>query len=341
MKQLAGICFLLGLFLISGLLYGGSVVTLEKVLNPSGMYIDDDQLYVTDSVKVLIYSLKDYSLVTQFGKSGDGPAEFKINPTGFPLFLDVQADDILVSSQNRLSFFSKKGDFIKEKKTEGLLGGSYYHRIGRGYIGMRSIFVKKDVYFGILLFDDKFKSTKEIIRRKHFTQPGKKFNAMGGPMSFQLDRANDQIVIDTNDGNLHLFNLKGEKKMVITPALNKIKVTAEHKKKSLHFFQTDIRVKKYWRFIKPLLEFPDHLPMILGFAASDSKIYIVTSYQKDTSSRILTYDENGKLIQDKYYPFAFKNFLEVSPFVVKNNKIYQLAENEDEEEWELHITNIK
>ncbi len=342
MKQLTGICLVLGLFLISGLLHGGSVATLGEVLNPSGMVVDDNQLYVTEGVKVFIYSLKDYRLVKTFGKLGDGPAEFRISTTGgFPLFLDVQADDLLVSSQNRLSFFSKKGDFIKERKTEGLLG-SYYQRIGKGYVGMRSIFVKQTVYFGVFLFDDKFNTTKEIIRRKHYLQPRKKFNPMRGPMSFALDSANDRIVIYPNDGSgsLYIFNHKGEKKTVITPALDKIKLTAEHKKRSLHFYQTDKRIKKYWRFMKPLLVFPDHLPIVLGFAASDSKIYVVTTYQKDTSSRILTYDGNGKLLQDKYYPFVFINFLEASPFDVKNNKIYQLAENEDEE-WELRITNIK
>ena len=342
MKQMMGICLLVGLFLISGLLYGGSVATLEEVLNPSGMYVDDNQLYVTDGVNVFIYSLKDYKLVKRFGKLGDGPAEFRISTTGgFPLLLDVQGDDLLVNSQNRLSFFSKKGVFIKERKIEGLLG-SYYQRIGKGYIGMRSIFVKQTVYFGIFLFDDKFNTTKEIIRRKHYIQRNQKFNPIGGPMSFALDSANNQIAIYPNDGSgsFYVFNHKGEKKTVITPALDRIKLTAEHKKRTLHFYQTDIRIKKYWRFMKPLMEFPEHFPMVRGFATNDSKIYIVTSYQKNTSSRILTYDGNGKLIQDKYYPLVLKNFLEVSPFAVKNNKIYQLAENEDEE-WELRITNIK
>jgi hypothetical protein len=35
------------------------------------------------------------------------------------------------------------------------------------------------------------------------------------------------------------------------------------------------------------------------------------------------------------------NLLELYPFTIKHDKIYQLIENEDEEVWELFILDIK
>ncbi len=52
------------------------------------------------------------------------------------------------------------------------------------------------------------------------------------------------------------------------------------------------------------------------------------------------FDLKGKLEKNIYIPFAFQDALRPYPAAIKNGKLYQLIEN-DEEEWELHISVIE
>jgi hypothetical protein len=45
--------------------------------------VDKNQLYITDGASVFIYSLKDYQLQKKFGKRGEAPGEFLVDPNIF------------------------------------------------------------------------------------------------------------------------------------------------------------------------------------------------------------------------------------------------------------------
>jgi hypothetical protein len=65
---------------------------------------------------ISIYSLKDFKLIKKLRKEGEGPQEFKTF-LGFGLTVDIYPGHILVNSIDKISYFSRKGEFIKEKKT--------------------------------------------------------------------------------------------------------------------------------------------------------------------------------------------------------------------------------
>ena len=47
-----------------------------------------------------------------------------------------------------------------------------------------------------------------------------------------------------------------------------------------------------------------------------------------------------ELIKEKYLSLKMKGGIEPYPNVIKNNKVYQLIENDETEEWELHVSTI-
>ena len=53
------------------------------------------------------------------------------------------------------------------------------------------------------------------------------------------------------------------------------------------------------------------------------------------------FDFQGKFIERTFLPVKNMDAVDFSPLTIKNNKIYQLVENEESENWELHINGIK
>lgn len=81
--------------------------------------------------RIISFSVVDFKLKTTFGKIGEGPEEFKINPAGVAkLQIDIQPDAIVVNSLARVTFFSKDGTYLKEAQ---ISSGSNFKAIGDRY----------------------------------------------------------------------------------------------------------------------------------------------------------------------------------------------------------------
>jgi hypothetical protein len=66
--------------------------------------IDDDRIYIADRGTniIHIYSREDYTHIAQFGRKGQGPAEFD-----YIGFLRIYSDYLYIGSGLKFSFFSK------------------------------------------------------------------------------------------------------------------------------------------------------------------------------------------------------------------------------------------
>ncbi len=342
MKHIKYIVLLTAALLLCGPLKAEKAATLTEVLKPAAIFVDNDQLYVTEGTSVRIYSLKDFSYKTKFGKEGEGPREFKLNRMGFsPLFLDTQTDRLVISSQQKVSFFSKSGEFIREVKLAGGFGGgTSYQPIGNRFAYLGFATENQTSFISAAQVDHQFKKIKEIIRRKSSFQRGKKMNPFEQTMRIQTDTKCNHIMAYSNSWGVHIFDSEGKEKFTIIPEVEKIKFTGVHKKKMTNFYKTDPRMKRFWDRIQKIVEYPSHLPIIRLAMAVDCKIYVLTYHEKDGNTQLLVYDKNGKLTGKRFLPFIFKSFVEPYPYNIKNGNLYQLIENEDDEEWELHITKI-
>ena len=65
------------LTLLSSFIAGGeNVVKLTEINKPGNIVVDGGQILITEFPVVYVYSQKDFSFITKFGKSGEGPREF-------------------------------------------------------------------------------------------------------------------------------------------------------------------------------------------------------------------------------------------------------------------------
>ena len=92
--------------------------------------------------------------------------------------------------------------------------------------------------------------------------------------------------------------------------------------------------------LKPLI-FPDYFPVISDFFVDAGKIYVMTWKRENGSNEFFTYDMKGKIKNRLMIPIQYETDVSSYPTMVKKGHLYQLVENDEKEEWELHISEIK
>ena len=340
------------LLLFSSLVFPSRVGSLPEVLRPDNITIYDNELYVVEGAEISIYSLKDLSLKREFGKKGEGPGELKIVP-GFLNKVAVFPDYIMVVGVDKIVFFSKEGTFIKEKKKSFLL--VQVIPVGKNFVVKRNRYSedRKDLYVCISIYSPEMEEIKELYRQKH-VQQGTKLDMV---MDFiNLNVSEDKIFVDESAGGfvIEVFDSQGKKLYRIDKDYEKIDVTGEHKNAIIERFKEDPLIKRQiklaggWDELKKrfMMKFMDTYPPIQSMEISGKKIYVQTFNVKEGKSEYIVMDLKGKIIKKVYLP-RFENTPLLSKLLgarlqtIYNDKLYYLMENEDEEEWELHVQEIR
>ncbi|MCP4146649.1 MAG: hypothetical protein GY757_02765, partial [bacterium] len=65
--------------LLCGMVSGTQVFPLPDLEKPDSITVSNDRLYFTDRGSVSVYNLNDMKLLFKFGRTGEGPGEFKIS----------------------------------------------------------------------------------------------------------------------------------------------------------------------------------------------------------------------------------------------------------------------
>ena len=317
---------------------GEKIVQLPELTKPSSLKVYGDEIFVVNNrYNIIIYSLKDFKLKRQFGKRGEGPGEFK-----YKVSLLVRPDFILVDSQDRLSWFSREGKFLKQKNT----------RIASSYIPVKNKFVVDATYFLSYRVSRKEFGIcdAELKRSKTLHKFMMKRPLIGGPNAppikewpmirpyceISYDIALGKIflfdsrkgfyinVFDENGNNLYTINKDKE--------IEKTKVSDEYKDEKTKEFKQGA----FWLELKkPKLIFPEYFPSFNWAEVNNGKIYAQTYKRENNKYRFIVLDLKGKIFKEIYLPAA-----EESKKTVYNNKLYELVEDLEEETWELHIHKI-
>lgn len=325
----------LGLVLLfSCTIFGKVVATLSNINKPLKIIIDKTQLYVVEKNTVYIYSFKDFRFIKKFGRSGEGPGEFKLITS-----VISYKDNLLVNSEGKISFFKKNGDFINEKKIDSsiALRGLNLYPLKNGFVGNGTIIKDKNLYKTINLYDSDFNKILELNRM--LGSSNNKIKLL--PKSFFYQTYRNKIFVSSKTGlSINVLNEYGKE-------LYKIKYP--NYKKNIFDKNTIMeKLKKKNKFkyemLKNRLEFPEFYPEILNCFISDEKVYIATWKWKDNKIEFFVFAIRGKFLKRVYIPLFFKDEIFPRPYpslAINNNHIYQLVENEDTEEWELHKNLIK
>lgn len=320
--------FLLALFFFTGYLFCEKAATLSEILKPGLIVVDQDQIFITEGAKIYVYSAKDFSLQVKFGKEGEGPQEFKVGSApGGRLEVIPQPDYILVNSLNKVSFFSRKGEFKKEIRARS---GIFFSPLADKFVGRGYLREDDKDCFTFNLYDSKLDFMKEVYRLE-VVRKGPQFNAYPAPLRFVV--YDGKIFVSGNpEFELGVFNDKGDRIATIKQEYKRVKVTEDHKQRILEGYKRRTDERAY-QFIKQNIVFTEYLPAILNFLISNDKIYVKTYLKKDEKDEYLILDMNGKLLTKVFLPSS-------TLYSIYNGKFYHLIENEEEEAWELHVLEI-
>ena len=335
------IIFLLIILLLVILTHAEKIAELEELMKPQIIDMSNNNLYVSEGSSIYIYSLKDFSLIKKFGKEGEGPREFKINPFGPPMIIAVIGDKLYVSSDAKLSTFTLEGEFLSERKVPPL----------RIFIPVKDKFIAsgtaqgddKKMYLNMGLYDKDLNLIKELYRSDMTIGPN--FNWVFPNTDFSSIPYRDHIyvVIGKAGFAIDVFNLQGKKVQSIKKEYQPLKVPGDYKDKILKWFKTNPNFKQFYEFFIQRISFKDHFPPIRSMLVESNRIYTLTYKQKKGLTELIIMDLKGKELKHKYIPLVGipGNLFDFPIFVIKNQSFYTLIENEDEEIWELHKVNLK
>jgi hypothetical protein len=343
------------LLILTNFGFPGIVSSLPEVLKPDNITVYENELYVVEGAEISVYSLENLKLIRKFGKKGEGPGELQVYPNFFYNKVSVFPDYIFAVGALKVIFFSKDGEVIKEKKKPLLL--MQVVPVGDNFVVKRVRPDNKLLYNCISIYNSQMQEIKELHCQKFVQQgqpPAAKVDMIMDLLDFKV--YDDKIFIEksTNGFLLEVFDLKGNKLYQIEKDYEKIKVTDIHKKETIERFKQDPRIKAAsnqlggWAETKKLftMKFADYFPAIQSLEISNQKLYVQTSKVKENKSEYMIMDLKGKVIKKVYLPW-FENTPMMSKILgaklhtIYNDKLYYLMENEEEEEWELYVEEIK
>lgn len=345
------IFFILVLFLLS-CMAASKKIPFPELNSPDSITVDDDRVYITQFPVVYIYSLKDFKLIRKFGMKGEGPKEFN----KFAL-LYVHHDRLIISDRGKVLFFTKNGDYIKEIKAQSIMHWGV-KPLANKFVCKSRTTEKKVTYDTVNIYDSNLKKEKEMYRSLFFYQPkgAKKCNPLRiGGVEFHVFKKK-VFIKGEQDSIIHVFDDSGKKQYSIKIDPGKIKISEPDKKRYHDYFKSTRPWKRlYNSVLKNELKFPPYYPAIRMFIAADSKLYVLTyRYENEEGkSEFLVLDLQGNPLRKALVPFDvsdtwFHYSLKQQviratsnpTFTVKGGKLYQMIENPDTGEWELHINKI-
>lgn len=351
MKKVILILILVGLVFF---LYPRQVGILYEVLKPDNISIFQDELYVAEGSVFYIYTLNDLKLKKKFGSKGEGPGEILSVPN-FPTRIHGFPDYILVEGINKILFFTRNGEFIREIRKP--TGTAQMLPIGRNYVAKRIVPTEDNqtVHEGLYLYDSEMKQLKLLYSQKWVQQ--------GAPPNLKLDLVSDFINFRIYDDRLFVeespegflikvFDENGNELYEIEKKVEPLKVTASHREKLIRELQEDPWVKPQiqalggWEEAKKIIQiqFLDYFPAIKNLDISGDRLLVQTFREYQKKEEYMVMDLNGNNEKKVFVPSKVKVHLMPQIFgvrlsAVQNRQLFFVQENDDEE-WELQVLDI-
>ena len=316
---------------------GSSRGVLEEIMKPEDISVDPDMkyIYITENTTIFIYDLKSLKLIKKFGRSGEGPKEFKNFAS-----TSIQKGKLIINSEGKISFFSKEGDFISEIRCPSADGNNHFYYFNNNYIGLGSRADKNGILFQTLtLFNKDLKKIKEIYNIKHFSQLRSKQKIYWPPQRLLYRTYNDIIVVAGKPGfRIDIIDKSGNiQKKIINMNYQQRAFTLKDEKENKKFLKRKYRER--YNQAKKFLVFPKFFPSIRALNICKGILYVITNKQEENKIEIIKYNLQGEFLGNSMAEIKMQNPVASFPFNIWSGKMYQLVENKNEK-WELNITKI-
>jgi hypothetical protein len=321
---------------------------------PDSIKVDQNHIYISDFPFIYIFSRKDFRLIKKFGRKGEGPQEFM-----FVAIPYVRDDHLIVCDYVKALFYTKEGNYKKEIKSK-----TYTWRelmpVGNKFVGKGRFDEGKIDYIGLNLYDAALNKEKRIVKYKMWAMGGQgKASNIIDYRNIQYVTYEDKIFVKTDqkDFIIEVYDNSGKKLYTINREYERVGVSDADIKRYHDYFRTYSRVRRNYENMKHTLGFGKLFPAIRTFTIADRKIYVVTFKKKNGDSEVIILNLKGKLLKKIFLPLfkrdeVFYRSIENnifkrrnnSTFAIKDGKLYQIIENEENEEtqnWEAHVTNFE
>ena len=284
------------LFLSNLLLPLTRVIPMPGLVNLDELQVFGSRMYIGEFPYVYIYSSEDFQLLKKIGKKGEGPREFM--QYCLPI---VVKDKLIVSSQQKVTFFTLDGEYISEKKIR--ISGASFKLAGDFYGVYAYTSQNKIDYRAIDVYDAYFKKVKELYRyRLWFQRQGPIKGAYVVDSSrFRFNVLEQNLVwTDMKDFIVYIWNSKTGKLITIKQKYEAVKIS-DKDIKNYHQNLNRPKNRKYYLQIKPFIKFPTYFPPIKGFAVADDKVYVYTYQKKGELTEFYIFNISGKLVKKNLY----------------------------------------
>jgi hypothetical protein len=314
------------------------ILTFSELVNPHKIIVAGDEIIIEEFPKIYVYSVKDFKLKHSFGKEGEGPGEFLKRSGYVRLNITVTKDLIFVESNGRLTFFSRKGEYIRQLNSAA--SGYLFKLLANGkLVANKDVAAANTRHKTLNLFNaENLKLEKQFCQVKHGTQPGKAIILFDKVLRSYVDDKYIYVVSDF-DFIIDVFDLEGNPVLKIRKKDYKPLKISEEDKEETHAY-LKIALPSY-PSIKDRLKFPENFLAIKNIVFDDNLLYVTTYFRKDDGLECFVFNQKGKFLKKIFLPLAKENIFREYPYDIYKGKIYQLVENDSEEGWDLHIRKIK
>lgn len=326
------------LMLAAFILAGEKVAVLPEIEKPAfDMVVDNDELFVVQCATIYIYSLEDFKLKARFGRRGEGPREFKVHPQEHVHF-SVQLDYITVDCGKKVAHYTRQGTFKNEIKIPHHVDVGALSPLAGQFVGCTNEYQDNERYLVLGLYDSNFNRLKEICRNRHDLQQ-KEIVLLRGTFHYKIYRNRIFVVYAGGDFRLDGFDLEGNLKFsIIEKDFEKRRVTTADRQRIRRWF--DLYFKGFWQKNRERIKIKPYWPAIGTFFVDNDTIYIGTFVIRNGEWLFYLYDLKGHFRKKIYLPLVEHHIWAPFPYTIAHQKLYQIIENEETEQWELHITPI-
>lgn len=320
------------------------VVPLNDLNNPYDLYVNQERLYITDCAdeeqrctSVLVYSLKDYSLLFILGGDGEEPGKFTMTP-GHTVYVGFPPEKLFINDYTKIAFYTPDGHFINERETEEK--STMYRAAGNRFIAQDSLNEEGMLFYVVNIYNAELERIKEIYRIENPYNPKiKKSRVLTRELFFQSYKNNIYIKGSSEDFVIDVFNSEGARIKTIHQPYTREKVTDHIKNEVYKKYKNHPFYGKYYDMIKDEIVFPEYLPAIKNIRVADDKIYVLTYRREQNKSEFYILDMDGNILKKVLVPFEWQP-AHYPRYSVINGKFYQLIKNTITNKWDLKITQL-
>jgi len=312
-------------------LFGERLTTFPQLSKPILIKVGENVICINEGFVMYLYDLNDFKLIKKIGRKGEGPGEFSSD-----LDINILKEKIMIESQGKLSFYSFTGDLIKEMRRQ-----PKYRRLKLledRYVASSGI-LSKEVYHNVaIILDTDFNELKTFYHDEARYHQQKQKTRHASTWIFDVSEKKC-FIVGSSDFKIDVFNKNGGSLFTISPKYERVKISQEDIDAWFNRIKKTQGMEFYYT-AKQRVRWPEFFPAIRDLIVDNGHVYVITYRKKQGNSECFIFDLEGKLLKKTWLPLKNYDGVALFPYSLKNNYLYQLIDNEEEEVWELHRFSI-